>query len=86
MPGVVQLETSLVQEVRKVGPNLLFFSLNWDVRCYLTFESLVPPHADAPPTPAYAPYLHLARMSDDDPHLLLRNYQSALGILIAQNK
>jgi len=40
MLGVVQLETRLVQEAGKVGPNLLFFSssLNWDVRCYLGFR------------------------------------------------
>ena len=51
-----------------------------------TFESLVPPHPNAPPTPTYAPYLHLAQLNDEDPHLALRYYQSALDILTAQNK
>ena len=51
-----------------------------------TFESLVPPHPDAPSTPAYSSYLHLAQLSDEDPHLALRHYQSALDILTAQNK
>ena len=46
----------------------------------------MPPHPDAPPTPTHAPYLHLAQLSDEDPLLALRHYQSALDILTAQNK
>jgi len=34
----------------------------------------------------HTPYLHLAQLSDEDPHLALRTYQSALDILTAQNK
>jgi hypothetical protein len=34
----------------------------------------------------YTSYLHLAQLSDEDPHLGLRHYQSALDILTAQNK
>jgi len=48
-----------------------------------TFESIVPPHPGAPPTPTYAPYLHLAQLSDEVPRLSLWHYQSALA---AQNK
>ena len=51
-----------------------------------TFESLLPPHPDAPSTPTHTPYLHLAQLSDEDPHLALRHYQSALDILVTQDK
>ena len=36
--------------------------------------------------PTYTSHLHLAQLSDEDPHLALRHYQSALDILTAQNK
>lgn len=90
MLGVVQLETGSVQEARKVRSiakfHLRLISHLPNPSCVQTFESLILPHPDAPSTPAYTPYLHLAQLSDEDPHLALRYYQSALDILTAQIK
>jgi len=76
----------LVQEAsigRKVGPNLLFFLWTGMFGAIQTFEFLVPKHPDASSTPTYAPYLHLAQLSDENPRLSRWHYQSALA---AQNK
>ncbi|KAI1797119.1 TPR-like protein [Ganoderma leucocontextum] len=51
-----------------------------------TFQSLVPPHPDAPATPPPSAYLYLAQLSDGDPHLALRYYQSAVDLLSNQLK
>ena len=73
----------LERSVRAVAVSYFFSSEPVDIQ---TFESLVPPHPDAPSTPKYTAYLHLAQLSDEDPHLALRHYQSALDILTALNK
>ncbi|RDX57294.1 TPR-like protein [Lentinus brumalis] len=51
-----------------------------------TFLSLIPPHPAAPATPPPSAHLYLAQLSDDDPHLALRHYQSAIDILSGQLK
>ncbi|PIL35578.1 hypothetical protein GSI_02306 [Ganoderma sinense ZZ0214-1] len=51
-----------------------------------TFQSLVPPHPDAPAAPPPSAYLYLAQLSDDDPHLALGYYQSAVDLLSIQLK
>ncbi|TBU48851.1 TPR-like protein [Dichomitus squalens] len=51
-----------------------------------TFQSLVPPHSGAPVAPPPSAYLYLAQLSDDDPHLALRHYQSAVDLLSNQLK
>ena len=73
----------LERSVRAVAVSYFFSSEPVNIQ---TFESLVPPHPDAPSTPKYTAYLHLAQLSDEDPHLALRHYQSALDILTALNK
>lgn len=50
------------------------------------FLSLVPPHPDAPSPPPPSAYLHLAQLSDDDPHAGLSHYQTAIDLLHAQLK
>ncbi|KAM5535934.1 hypothetical protein V8D89_010374 [Ganoderma adspersum] len=50
-----------------------------------TFQSLVPPHPDAPATPPPSAYLYLAQLSDD-PHVALGFYQSAVDLLSIQLK
>ncbi|EIW57553.1 uncharacterized protein TRAVEDRAFT_169445 [Trametes versicolor FP-101664 SS1] len=51
-----------------------------------TFLSLIPPHPGAPPTPPPSAHLYLAQLSDDDPHLALKHYQTAVDILSSQLK
>jgi len=51
-----------------------------------TFLSLIPPHPDAPSVPPPSAYLYLAQLSDDDPRLALRYYQSAVDLLTGQLK
>ncbi|RPD60083.1 TPR-like protein [Lentinus tigrinus ALCF2SS1-7] len=51
-----------------------------------TFLSLIPPHPAAPATPPPSAHLYLAQLSDDDPQVALRHYQSAVDILSAQLK
>nr|VWO96198.1 Myo-inositol-2-dehydrogenase [Ganoderma boninense] len=51
-----------------------------------TFLSLVPPHPDAPAAPPPSAYLYLAQLSDEDPHLALGYYQSAVDLLSIQLK
>lgn len=51
-----------------------------------TFQSLVPPHPNAPQNPPASAHLYLAQLSDDDPHLALGHYQAAVDILQAQLK
>ncbi|KIK63093.1 hypothetical protein GYMLUDRAFT_41404 [Collybiopsis luxurians FD-317 M1] len=51
-----------------------------------TFTSLLPPNPDAPsPTPPSA-HLYLAQLSDDEPKLALKHYQTAVELLSAQLK
>ncbi|OBZ72192.1 hypothetical protein A0H81_07962 [Grifola frondosa] len=52
----------------------------------LTFQSLLPPHPDAPSIPPPWAHLYLAQLNDDDPHLALQHYQAAVDLLIAQLK
>ena len=51
-----------------------------------TFESLIPPHPGAPAVPPPSAHLYLAQLSEDDPRLALRHYQSAVDILSGQLK
>ncbi|KAH9850375.1 hypothetical protein C2E23DRAFT_836255 [Lenzites betulinus] len=51
-----------------------------------TFQSLIPPHHNAPAVPPPSAHLYLAQLSDDDPHLALKHYQAAVDILSAQLK
>ena len=51
-----------------------------------TFQSLVPPHPDAPSMPPPSAHLYLAQLSEDDPRLALQHYQAAVNILLGQLK
>ncbi|KAL6307451.1 TPR-like protein [Sparassis latifolia] len=51
-----------------------------------TFESLLPPNPGAPSIPPPSAHLYLAQLSEDDPQLALRHYQSAVDILNVQLK
>ncbi|KAH7907706.1 hypothetical protein BJ138DRAFT_1092322 [Hygrophoropsis aurantiaca] len=49
-----------------------------------TFQSLLPPHPNAPAHPPPAAHLYLAQLSEDDPHAALAHYLAAIDILHAQ--
>ncbi|KAH8118077.1 hypothetical protein DFH11DRAFT_1724053 [Phellopilus nigrolimitatus] len=51
-----------------------------------TFQSLLPPAPDAPNPPPPSAHLYLAQLSDEDPHLALKHYEAAVGILHGQLK
>ncbi|KAF8554428.1 hypothetical protein OG21DRAFT_1508962 [Imleria badia] len=50
------------------------------------FLTLVPPHTEAPSPPPPSAYLYLAQLTDDDPHVALAHYQSAIDLLQTQLK
>jgi len=50
------------------------------------FQSLIPPHPDAPVVPPPSAHLYLAQLSEDDPKLALEHYQAAVNILLGQLK
>ncbi|KAF9066637.1 hypothetical protein BDP27DRAFT_1423668 [Rhodocollybia butyracea] len=49
-----------------------------------TFQTLLPPHPDAPDPPPPSAHLFLAQLNDDDPQLALKHYQAAVELLSAQ--
>ncbi|KAJ3480648.1 hypothetical protein NLI96_g8193 [Meripilus lineatus] len=51
-----------------------------------TFQSLIPPHPDAPSPPLPSAHLCLAQLSADDPHQALGHYQAAIDILMSKLK
>lgn len=51
-----------------------------------TFQSLLPPAPYAPNPPPPSAHLYLAQLSDEDPHLALKHYEAAVGILHGQLK
>ncbi|KAI0342865.1 TPR-like protein [Trametopsis cervina] len=50
------------------------------------FQTLVPPHPDAPSPPPSSAYLYLAQLSDDEPQAALQHYQSAVDLMTSQLK
>ncbi|EJD06692.1 uncharacterized protein FOMMEDRAFT_102559 [Fomitiporia mediterranea MF3/22] len=51
-----------------------------------TFQSLLPPAPGAPNPPPPSAHLYLAQLSEEDPHLALKHYEAAVGILHGQLK
>jgi hypothetical protein len=47
---------------------------------------LIPPSPTAPPSPPISAYLYLAQLSEEEPHLALHYYQTAVDSLQAQLK
>ncbi|KAI0091282.1 hypothetical protein BDY19DRAFT_934916 [Irpex rosettiformis] len=50
------------------------------------FETLIPPHLDAPSPPPSSAYLYLAQLSDEDPQVALQYYQTAVDLMTSQLK
>ncbi|GJE88637.1 TPR-like protein [Phanerochaete sordida] len=51
-----------------------------------TFETLIPPHPDAPSPPPPSAHLYLAQLSDEDPQNALKHYQAAVDVMVGQLK
>lgn len=54
-------------------------------RAQQTFETLIPPHPDAPAPPPPSAHLYLAQLTDDPQHAL-RHYQAAVDTMLARLK
>jgi tetratricopeptide (TPR) repeat protein len=84
--GVCQLELGQIEDARKVRESVSFPCSVLPNSTRQTFQTLVPPHPNAPKPPPPSAYLYLAQLQDGDPREALRCYQSAIDILYAQLK
>lgn len=50
------------------------------------FESLIPPHPDAPAVTPPSAHLYLAQLAENNPKLSLQHYQAAVNILLGRLK